>query len=204
MRLAGKKIGVALTGSFCTIPEVIPEIEKLVAEGADVYPIMSEKVATQNTRFGKAADTARRLEQITGREPACTIQEVEPLGPGKVLDALVIAPCTGNTLAKLALGITDGPVLMAAKSTLRNGRPLILGISTNDALGANAKNLGLLLNTKNIYMIPFGQDAPETKPNSLVSDMSLMVDAVVGALQGRQIQPLLVDRTKTAGYANLR
>jgi len=204
MRLAGKKIGVALTGSFCTIPEVIPQIEKLVAEGADVYPILSEKVATQNTRFGKAADTARRLEQITGREPACTIQEVEPLGPGKVLDALVIAPCTGNTLAKLAIGITDGPVLMAAKSTLRNGRPLILGVSTNDGLGANAKNLGILLNTKNVFMIPFGQDAPESKPNSLVSDMNLMVDAVVGALEGRQIQPLLVDRTKTAGYANLR
>lgn len=204
MRLAGKKVGVALTGSFCTIPEVLPEIEKLVAEGADVYPILSEKVATQNTRFGRAADIARRLEQITGKEPACTIQEVEPLGPGKVLDALVIAPCTGNTLAKLALGITDGPVLMAAKSTLRNGQPVILGISTNDALGANAKNLGVLLNTRNVYIIPFGQDAPESKPNSLVSDMGLMVDTVVGALGGRQIQPLLVDRKRHAGYANLR
>ncbi|MGE5586955.1 MAG: dipicolinate synthase subunit B [Clostridia bacterium] len=204
MRLAGKKVGVALTGSFCTIPEVLPEIERLVAEGADVYPILSEKVATQNTRFGKAADIARKLEQITGKEPVCTIQEVEPLGPGKALDALVIAPCTGNTLAKLALGITDGPVLMAAKSTLRNSRPLVLGISTNDALGANAKNLGILLNTKNVYVIPFGQDAPESKPNSLVSDMSLMVDAVVGALEGRQIQPLLVDRKRHAGYANVR
>lgn len=196
MRLAGKKVGVALTGSFCTIPEVLPEIEKVVAEGASVYPILSEKVATQNTRFGRAADIARRLEQMTGREPICTIQEVEPLGPGKVLDALVIAPCTGNTLAKLASGVTDGPVLMAAKSTLRNQRPVILGISTNDALGANAKNLGILLNTKHVYMIPFGQDAPETKPASLVSDMRLMVDTIVEALEARQIQPLIVDRRR--------
>lgn len=194
MRLAGKKVGVALTGSFCTIPEVLPEIEKVVVEGASVYPILSEKVATQNTRFGRAADIARRLEQMTGKEPVCTVQEVEPLGPGKVLDALVIAPCTGNTLAKLAAGITDGPVLMAAKSTLRNGRPVVLGISTNDALGANAKNIGILLNTKHVYMIPFGQDAPATKPTSLVSDMRLMVDTIVEALEARQIQPLLVDR----------
>lgn len=194
MRLAGKKIGVALTGSFCTIPEVLPEIEKMVAEGSSVYPILSEKVATQNTRFGRAADIARRLEHMTGKEPICTIQDAEPLGPGKVLDALVIAPCTGNTLAKLAYGITDGAVLMAAKSTLRNQRPVILGISTNDALGASAKNLGILLNTKSIYMIPFGQDAPATKPASLVSDMRLMVDTIVEALEARQIQPLLVDR----------
>lgn len=196
MRLVGKKVGVALTGSFCTIPEVLPEIEKVVAEGASVYPILSEKVATQNTRFGRAADIARRLEQMTGREPICTIQEVEPLGPGKVLDTLVIAPCTGNTLAKLACGVTDGPVLMAAKSTLRNQRPVILGISTNDALGANARNLGILLNTKHIYVIPFGQDAPEIKPASLVSDMRLMVDTIVEALEARQMQPLLVDRRR--------
>ena len=116
MRLAGKKIGVAMTGSFCTIPEILPEIEKLVAEGADIYPILSEKVAKENTRFGKAADIACALERITGKEPILTMAEVEPLGPAKVLDALVIAPCTGNTLAKLAYGITDGPVLMAAKS----------------------------------------------------------------------------------------
>ncbi len=183
-----------MTGSFCTIAEVLPEIEKVVAEGASVYPILSEKVATQNTRFGKAADVARKLEQLTGREPICTLQEVEPLGPGKVLDALVIAPCTGNTLAKLACGITDGPVLMAAKSTLRNQRPVILGVSTNDALGANAKNLGVLLNTKHVYMIPFGQDSPAAKPASLVSDMRLMVDTIVEALESRQIQPILVDR----------
>lgn len=203
MRLAGRNVGIALTGSFCTVPEVLPEIERVVAEGATVYPILSEKVATQNTRYGRSADIARTLERITGREPICTVQEVEPLGPAKTLDVLVIAPCTGNTLAKLAAGITDGPVLMAAKSTLRNQRPVVIGISTNDGLGANAKNLGLLLNTKHVYVIPFGQDAPETKPTSLVSDMRLMVDTVVAALEGRQIQPVLVDRAKRAGYANL-
>ncbi len=194
MRLAGKKIGVAMTGSFCTIPDILPEIEKLVAEGADVYPILSEKVAKENTRFGKAADIACTLERITGREPILTIAEVEPLGPARVLDALVIAPCTGNTLAKLVCGITDSPVLMAAKSTLRNLRPVIIGISTNDGLSANAKNLGAVLNTKHMYMIPFGQDAPLKKPCSLMSDMRLIVDTLIAAFEGKQVQPILVDR----------
>lgn len=194
MLLAGKTIGMAITGSFCTIPQVFPEIEKLVREGADVYPILSEKVATQNTKYGKAADIACALERITGKEPILTIVEVEPLGPQKILDALVIAPCTGNTLAKLAHGVTDGPVLMAAKSTMRNLRPVIIGISTNDALSINAKNLGALLSTKHIYMIPFGQDAPLAKPCSLISDMRLLVDTVVAALDGKQLQPILVDR----------
>ena len=194
MRLAGKRIGVAMTGSFCTIPEVLPELEKLVHEGADVYTILSEKVATQNTRFGKAADIICAIERITGKEPILTIAEVEPLGPAKVLDALIIAPCTGNTLAKLASGITDGPVLMAAKSTMRNLRPVIIGISTNDGLSANAKNLGAILNTKHIYVIPFTQDAPFVKPRSLISDMQLIIDTLIAALEGKQLQPILVDR----------
>ncbi len=193
MRLSGKTIGIAMTGSFCTIPQVLPEIEKLVKEGASVYPILSEKVATLNTKYGKAADIVCALERITGKEPILTIAEVEPLGPGKTLDALVIAPCTGNTLAKLAYGITDGPVLMAAKSTMRNLRPVIIGISTNDALSRNAKNLGALLNEKHIFMIPFRQDAPFEKPCSLISDMRLLVDTVVLALDGKQLQPILVD-----------
>lgn len=193
MRLAGKTIGIAMTGSFCTIPHVLPEIEKLVKEGASVYPILSEKVATLNTKYGKAADIVCALERITGKEPILTIAEVEPIGPGKTLDALVIAPCTGNTLAKLAYGITDGPVLMAAKSTMRNLRPVIIGISTNDALSRNAKNLGALLNEKHIFMIPFRQDAPFEKPCSLISDMRLLVDTVVLALDGKQLQPILVD-----------
>ena len=194
MRLAGKTIGIAMTGSFCTIPQVLPEIEKLVKEGASVYPILSEKVATLNTKYGKAADIVCALERITGKEPILTIAEVEPLGPGKTLDALVIAPCTGNTLAKLAYGITDGPVLMAAKSTMRNLRPVIIGISTNDALSRNAKNLGALLNEKHIFMIPFRQDAPFEKPCSLISDMRLLVDTVVLALDGKQLQPIFVER----------
>jgi len=193
MRLAGKTIGIAMTGSFCTIPQVLPAIEKLVKEGASVYPILSEKVATLNTKDGIAADIVCALERITGKEPILTIAEVEPLGPGKTLDALVIAPCTGNTLAKLAYGITDGPVLMAAKSTMRNLRPVIIGISTNDALSRNAKNLGALLNEKHIFMIPFRQDAPFEKPCSLISDMRLLVDTVVLALDGKQLQPILVD-----------
>ena len=193
MRLAGKTIGIAMTGSFCTIPQVLPEIEKLVKEGASVYPILSEKVATLNTKYGKAADIVCALERITGKEPILTIAEVEPLGPGKTLDALVIAPCTGNTLAKLAYGITDGPVLMAAKSTMRNLRPVIIGISTNEALSLNARNLGALLNEKHIFMIPFRQDAPFEKPCSLISDMRLLVDTVVLALDGKQLQPILVD-----------
>ena len=194
MRLAGKVIGIAITGSFCTIPKVFPEIESLIKEGATVYPMLSKKVATQNTRHGKSADIACTLERITGREPILTMVEVEPLGPEKTLDALVIAPCTGNTLAKLAYGITDGPVLMAAKSTMRNLRPVIIGISTNDGLSANAKNLGIILSTKNMYMIPFGQDAPFTKPCSLISNMQLLTDTVIEALDGRQLQPILVDR----------
>lgn len=194
MRLAGKRVGVAITGSFCTIPEVLPQIEILVEEGAEVYPILSQKVATENTRFGKAADIVCAVERITGKEPILTMADVEPLGPAKTLDALVIAPCTGNTLAKLAQGITDGPVLMAAKSTMRNQRPVIIGISTNDGLSTNAKNLGAILNTKNVYVVPFGQDAPSCKPCSVISDMRLIVDTIIAAFEGRQLQPVLVDR----------
>lgn len=194
MRLSGKTIGFALTGSFCTIPEVLPQVEVLVKQGAEVYPILSHNAAMCNTRFGKAAELVRRLEEITGREPICTIQEVEPIGPCAILDVLVVAPCTGNTLAKLAMAITDGPVTMAVKAHLRNGRPVVIGISTNDALSNNAKNLGILLNTKNIYFVPFGQDDPVKKPNSLISKMDLIPDAILAALEGVQLQPLLVDK----------
>ncbi|HHY97746.1 MAG TPA: dipicolinate synthase subunit B [Firmicutes bacterium] len=194
MRLSGKTIGFALTGSFCTIPEVLPQVEVLVKQGAEVYPILSHNAAMCNTRFGKAAELVKRLEEITGREPICTIQEVEPIGPCAILDVLVVAPCTGNTLAKLAMAITDGPVTMAVKAHLRNGRPVVIGISTNDALSNNAKNLGILLNTKNIYFVPFGQDDPDKKPNSLISKMDLIPDAILAALEGVQLQPLLVDK----------
>jgi len=192
MRLKGVKIGFALTGSFCTLNEVIKEIEKLKAEGASIYPVVSQEVATLDTRFGTAQSWLDMLTRITGQPVMTSIVEVEPVGPQKLFDILVIAPCTGNTMAKLANGITDGPVLMAAKAMLRNQRPVVLAISTNDGLGLNAKNLGILLNTKNVYVVPFGQDNPQQKPNSLVARIDLLLDTVVLALQGKQLQPVLV------------
>lgn len=192
MRLKGVRIGFALTGSHCTLGEVIDEIRRLISEGAEVTPIVSPSVDTTDTRFGTAEYWKRLLEEVTGRKVINTITGAEPIGPQKLLDVLIIAPCTGNTMAKLANAITDTPVLMAAKACLRNQRPVILAISTNDGLGLNAKNLGLLLNTKNVYFVPFGQDNPGQKPNSLVARMDLILETTVAALAGRQLQPLLV------------
>lgn len=194
MTLQGKRIGFAVTGSHCTLDRVLPELERLVAAGADVTSIVSPSVVTTETRFGSPAKWLSRLEDITGKKPLTKIAEVEPIGPQKLLDVMVVAPCTGNTMAKLAQGIIDTPVLMACKAHLRNQRPVVLAISTNDALSMNAKNLGLLLNTRNIYFVPFGQDNPETKPNSLDSDLDLLAPAVEAALTGRQLQPILVQR----------
>ncbi|SHE42928.1 dipicolinate synthase subunit B [Desulforamulus putei DSM 12395] len=192
MRLKGIRIGFALTGSHCTLDEVMPKIQELVDEGAEVFSIVSFAVDTIDTRFGTVQKWRDLLKQITGKEPINTISGAEPVGPKQLVDVVVIAPCTGNTMAKLANGITDTPVLMAAKAHLRNQRPVVLAISTNDGLGMNAKNLGLLLNTKNIYMVPFGQDSPTGKPNSLKSRMDLIIDTIEHALQGKQIQPILV------------
>lgn len=192
MRLANVRVGFALTGSHCTIAEVMPQVKKLVAEGAIVYPIISETVDRMDTKFGPARQWKEMLEEITGKPPINTIVDAEPIGPGKMLDVAVVAPCTGNTLAKLANGIVDGPVLMAVKAHLRNQRPVVLAVSTNDGLSMNAKNIGLLLNTKNIFMVPFGQDNPQEKPNSLKAKMDLLVDTIVLALAGKQYQPLLV------------
>ncbi|AEF94332.1 dipicolinic acid synthetase, B subunit [Desulfotomaculum nigrificans CO-1-SRB] len=192
MRLKGISVGFALTGSHCTLDEVLPRIQELVDEGATVYPIVSYSVDTTDTRFGTAAKWREALKQITGKEPINSISAAEPVGPKKLVDVIVIAPCTGNTMAKLANGITDTPVLMAAKAHLRNQRPVVLAISTNDGLGMNAKNLGLLINTKNIYMVPFGQDSPTGKPNSLKSRMDLIIDTIEHCLQGKQIQPVLI------------
>lgn len=192
MRLSGKTIGFGITGSHCTIPEVIPEIQRFMDEGALVIPIISESVANHDTRFGKAAEIIETLKTITGRAPIASIVDAEPIGPSRMLDVMVVAPCTGNTLAKMALGITDSPVLMAAKAHLRNERPLVIGISTNDALGANARNLAYLMNVKNVYFVPFGQDSPTTKTKSMISNMALLVDTVVAALEGRQLQPVIV------------
>lgn len=192
MRLKGIRIGLALTGSHCTIAETMPQIEKLVQEGAEVFPIISDAVNTTDTRFGKSEDWINKLKEITGKEPITTITAAEPVGPKKLIDIMVIAPCTGNTVAKLANGVTDGTVLMATKAHLRNLRPVVLGISTNDGLGMNAKNLGLLINSKNIFMIPFGQDSPLGKPNSLKADMNLMLETIEAALQGKQYQPVII------------
>lgn len=192
MTVNGKKVGFAVTGSFCTISEVIIELERLAFLGADVYPILSTTVATTNSRFGRADDFRRRIELAAGKDCIGTIAEAEPIGPKKLLDILIVAPCTGNTLGKIANGITDTPVTMASKAHLRNQLPLVVAISTNDGLAASAKNLGLLLNTRNAYFVPFGQDDPEKKPTSLVAHFGLIIPTIELALEGRQIQPMLV------------
>lgn len=191
MKLTGKHIGFAMTGSFCTFAKVIPQIEQLAESGADIYPIMSENVYTTDTRFGSAEEFIHRVETITGKEIIHKISDAEPIGPKKLLDLVIVAPCTGCTLAKITYGVTDTPVSMAVKSHLRNGRPVLLAISTNDGLGTSAKNIGALLNYKNFYFVPFGQDDCIKKPNSLVADMTQMTAAAEHALDGRQLQPLL-------------
>lgn len=191
MSLKGKNIGVAFTGSFCTYEKVFRELEKLVAEGANIQTIFSDASRTLDSRFGRAKDFVKKAEEMTGNKPMMTIPEAEPIGPGSLLDILVIFPCTGNTIAKLANGITDTPVLMAAKAHLRNNKPLLISVSTNDALGINMKNIGLLLNAKNIYFIPFGQDNPKTKPNSMIAHTELLIPALEAALEGRQYQPII-------------
>ena len=191
MTLKGKNIGVAFTGSFCTYEKVFKELEKLAEEGANIQTIFSDASRTLDSRFGRAKDFVKKAEEMTGNKPMMTIPEAEPIGPGSLLDILVIFPCTGNTIAKLANGITDTPVLMAAKAHLRNNKPLLISISTNDALGINMKNIGLLLNAKNIHFIPFGQDNPKTKPNSMIAHTELLIPALEAALEGRQYQPII-------------
>ncbi|MCL6638456.1 MAG: dipicolinate synthase subunit B [Firmicutes bacterium] len=192
MRLKGVKVGFAMTGSHCCLEDVMPQVRAIVEEGAEVIPIISSVVAGTDTRFGPAQKWKNRLKEITGKSAIETQVDAEPIGPQKLLDVMVVAPCTGNTLAKLANGITDTPVLMAVKAQLRNQRPVVLAVSTNDGLGMNAKNLGLLLNAKNVYMVPFGQDNPAGKPNSIVARWDLIVDTILHALQGKQVQPVLV------------
>lgn len=185
------RLGFAMCGSFCTFKLVLEELECL-AKDYDITPIMSQGAAFTDTRFGKAEDFRRRVAEICGREPITTIADAEPIGPRALLDVLVIEPCTGNTLGKLANGITDTPVTMAAKAHLRNGRPLVLAVSTNDALGASARNIGTLMNAKNIFFVPMRQDSPRGKPASLVADFSETAAAIKSALEGRQTQPLLL------------
>ena len=184
-------IGYALTGSFCTVQRSL-EILKELAKYNDITPIISDSVRTTDTRFGKAEDTVLKLTEICGKTPISTVKDAEPLGPRLPLDALIICPCTGNTLAKLAHGITDTPVTMAAKAHLRNGRPLILAIATNDGLSQNLANIAAMINKKNVYLVPFTQDDPKGKPSSLIAEMSLLPETLKEALQGKQVQPILI------------
>ena len=165
---------------------------KQLSKDYDLIPIFSHCAYTTSSRFGTAQEHIRRASEICGKAPICSIEEAEPIGPKKLLDALIIAPCTGNTLAKLSHGIADGPVTMAAKSHLRNGRPVLVAVSTNDALSAAAENIGRLLARKHYYFVPFGQDDPEKKPTSMVADFPKIPDALALALQGKQIQPILM------------
>ncbi len=184
--------GLAVTGSFCTFEKIKEMAKQLVEQNMRVIPIYSEQAQHMDTRFGTAKEFCEEIEAITKEKGIYTIPQAEPIGPSGYLDVLVIAPCTGNTLAKLCAGIVDSPVLMAAKAHLRNEKPLVLSVSTNDALGMNFKNIGMLMNMKNIYFVPFGQDNYKKKANSMIAHTELAGDTIAEAMQGRQIQPVIL------------
>lgn len=190
--LTGRTIGIALTGSFCTYAKIWKELELLKKEGAELIFILSQHAATITSRFGRPEEFLEKIHALTDRPPILTIEDAEPIGPSSLLDALVIFPCTGNTAAKLSCGITDTPVLMAAKAHLRNEKPLVLSLSTNDALAMNMKNIGLLLNTRHLYFVPFGQDDPVKKPNSMTAHTKLLLPTLKAALSGKQLQPVIL------------
>ena len=192
--MSGKErltVGFAITGSFCTYEKIKEVLRVLIKQNLHVIPIFSDEARSLDTRFGKAEDFVKEVREITGEQGICTIPEAEPIGPFAFLDVLVIAPCTGNTLAKLCGGITDTPVLMAAKAHLRNEKPLLISVSTNDAMGMNFKNIGALYNMKHVYFVPFGQDDWTKKPNSLISHVELIPQSIQAALHGKQLQPVL-------------
>lgn len=192
MLLQGKRIGFGITASHCTYEEVVPKITVLRDQGAIVVPVVSHSVLVAATRFGTGDEWVRKIEEASGAKVISTIADAEPLGPKTPLDCMVIAPMTGNSISRFANAATDSPVLMAAKATMRTGKPVVLGISTNDALGLNGVNVMRLLNAKHIYFIPFGQDDPFKKPNSLISDFNLIVPTIVKALDHQQLQPVLI------------
>lgn len=192
--MKNKKIGLCITGSYCTFAKLLPHLKTLANGGNELYPVFSFAVADTDTRFYLAADFRKDIVAICGREPVTTIAGAEPFGPANPMDIMMIAPCTGNTLAKLNHAITDTPVLMAAKAHLRNGKPLLIAVSTNDGLSNNAKNLGELLHKKNIYFVPFSQDNYIDKTNSLVAHYELLEEAADAALQHRQLQPVIKER----------
>lgn len=192
MELKDKKIGFCITSAFGELENAILQMKELLKEGANILPIMSHNAYEKNTRFGKASDFVQKIEELTGNKIINSIEGAEPVGPKKLTDIMIIAPCTGNTLAKLSLGISDTPVTMAAKSHLRNNNPLVIALSTNDGLSGNAENLGRLLNRKNCFFVPFKQDNPITKPNSIVSDFRYIKKTLEYALDKEQIQPILL------------
>lgn len=185
-------IGFAMCGSFCTFSKAFEQMSALVSNGFDVIPIMSQNACSTDTRFGTAEEMVGRAEEISGKRVLSSIAEVEPIGPKRMCDLLIVSPCTGNTLAKLSLGVTDTSVTMAVKSHLRAQKPVLLCAATNDALGASAQNIGRLLNTKNIYFVPLRQDNPAQKPRSLVADFTRIPECAVAALAGRQVQPVFI------------
>ncbi len=190
--LQGLRVGFGITGSYCTHRTILDTMKSLCEMGADVTPIFSDNVSKTSTRFMEAEELRKSVMDITGKEPICTIKDAEPIGPKGLLDVMTVVPCTGNTIAKLAGAITDTPVLMACKSHMRNNRPVILAVSTNDALSGNAKNIGALLGTKNFYFVPMKQDDPFKKPFSVVADFTKLNDTIVSAISGTQIQPIFI------------
>lgn len=192
LNLKDKKIGFVLTGSFCTFSKTIPKMKELIEKGAEVIPIMSFNSYNLDTKFGKAQDFINEIEEITGKKIIHTIQEAEPIGPKRLTDIMVVAPCSGNTMAKLACDIIDTPATMAVKSHLRNNLPVVIAPSTNNGLSGNAKNIGILLNRKHYYFVPFRQDNPITKPRSIVFDSEYIVKTIESALEDKQIEPILL------------
>ena len=192
MDFSNYHIGYGITGSFCTFSQTRKAVIRLKEMGAQIIPIFSYQTQSCDTRFGSAKEFVEGICGITESEGIKTIVQAEPIGPNNFLDIMVIAPCTGNTAAKLCAGIVDTPVLMAAKAHMRNGKPLVIAISTNDALGMNFKTIGQLMNMKNIYFVPFGQDNHKSKPNSMIANLDLLPDAIDFALKGKQIQPILI------------
>ncbi len=186
------RIGFILTGSFCTFSKVLPKMKELIKKGAEIIPIMSFNSYNLDTKFGKAKDFIDEIEEMTGKKIIHTIQDAEPIGPKKMTDIMVIAPCSGNTMAKLACDIIDTPATMSAKSHLRNNNPLVIAPSTNNGLSGNAENIGKLLNRKNYYFVPFKQDNPITKPRSIVFDAEYIIKTIEYALEGEQISPILL------------
>jgi len=191
-KLKGKKIGFGITASFCTALEILEPLQKLKDLGADIYPVVSENVNNHSSRFHNKDLYKRKISEICEKDIISTITEAETFGPDNKMDMMIIAPATGNTIAKLASGISDGAVTMASKATLRNGKPLLLALFSNDALGMNGANIMKLYNTKNIYFVPFGQDNPVKKPTSMTADLSLLIESAAHAIEGKQVQPAII------------